>query len=567
MSINDIPLKNEGGATYLNHDEDSPWDNDEVNMDGSDETPSPALSRQASSDEWVENDTGVDEKRSSDAALPPPSKNTEMDAASEHDRIRNPYGSAGAEERSGAPAAEDNEGALLGLNAEEEKTRLQKEAYDAEAMAEMERSRGNPDHPPPRYIDGMHGNMAEARKRWKLTLEHRIDTAAEGLLSEDNPQYVPIRQLFSHFFHGHGRSGSVCLYVRPGKSDFKTLFKSTYVRDNSKPGGESPPSIPSSTVGGDGSSSGGNSGDCNSGDGGNSGGGGDAAGGGSTTAVPQRLVTHDDLVRHFTFMLEALFQHWGPSVERKVGERDTPQMQKMVAVFDFEGFSMSEARSVYGIFKRVVQLLERHYVGRADRIVIVNAPNFRNIAFLVFPLVPKEVKEKIEILGKNYHKRLAEILVPEEIPREYGGTVCEIPVGQWYLERHINHMYGDPTKRWPTQTTFDSATSDDSNGGGGSSSAPPYTIPPAKSQEVPEVNADYPGWGLLRGGARGWGWNGGGGDASGKEGRAQGAAGKNNNARGGSKAAAAKGMKGARGSSSLGPGDGGGGGADSSLSL
>jgi len=145
--------------------------------------------------------------------------------------------------------------------------------------------------------------------------------------------------------------------------------------------------------------------------------------------------------------------------------------------------------------------------------------------------------------------------------------VCEIPVGQWYLERHINHMYGDPTKRWPTQTTFDSATSDDSNGGGGSSSAPPYTIPPAKSQEVPEVNADYPGWGLLRGGARGWGWNGGGGDASGKEGRAQGAAGKNNNARGGSKAAAAKGMKGARGSSSLGPGDGGGGGADSSLSL
>ena len=64
----------------------------------------------------------------------------------------------------------------------------------------------------------------------------------------------------------------------------------------------------------------------------------------------------------------------------------------------------------YGV--QQVQLLERHYVGRADRIVIVNAPNFRNIAFLVFPLVPKEVKEKIEILGKNYHKRLAEILVP-----------------------------------------------------------------------------------------------------------------------------------------------------------
>jgi hypothetical protein len=46
------------------------------------------------------------------------------------------------------------------------------------------------------------------------------------------------RQLFSHFFHGHGRSGSVALYLRPGKSDFQTLFKSTFVRDNTKPGGE-----------------------------------------------------------------------------------------------------------------------------------------------------------------------------------------------------------------------------------------------------------------------------------------------------------------------------------------
>jgi hypothetical protein len=135
-------------------------------------------------------------------------------------------------------------------------------------------------------------------------------------------------------------------------------------------------------------------------------------GGASGQVVPQRLVNHDDMVRHFTFMLEALFQHWGPAMERKVGERDTERMQKMVAVFDLEGFHFSEVRKVFGIFKRIVQLLEQHYVGRADRIVVINAPNFRNIAFLVFPLVPKEVKEKIEILGKNYQKRLAEILVP-----------------------------------------------------------------------------------------------------------------------------------------------------------
>jgi hypothetical protein len=118
------------------------------------------------------------------------------------------------------------------------------------------------------------------------------------------------------------------------------------------------------------------------------------------------------MIRHFVFMLECLFEHWGPRAEKKVGERDTEKMQKMVGIFDLEGFNFREVPRVFNMFKRVVQILEQHYVGRADRIVIINAPNFRNIAFLVFPLVPKEVKEKIEILGRNYHKRLSEILVP-----------------------------------------------------------------------------------------------------------------------------------------------------------
>lgn len=59
-----------------------------------------------------------------------------------------------------------------------------------------------------------------------------------------------------------------------------------------------------------------------------------------------------------------------------------------------------------------MQILEQHYVGRADRIMVINAPNFRNIAYLVYPLVPKEVKAKIEICGRRYHERLRELLVP-----------------------------------------------------------------------------------------------------------------------------------------------------------
>jgi hypothetical protein len=51
-------------------------------------------------------------------------------------------------------------------------------------------------------------------------------------------------------------------------------------------------------------------------------------------------------------------------------------------------------------------------VGRADRIMVINAPNFRNVAYLVYPLVPKEVKAKIEICGRRYQERLRELLVP-----------------------------------------------------------------------------------------------------------------------------------------------------------
>ena len=73
---------------------------------------------------------------------------------------------------------------------------------------------------------------------------------------------------------------------------------------------------------------------------------------------------------------------------------------------------MSQLRSFFGVFKKVMKILEQHYVGRADKIIILNAPNFRNVAYLVFPLIPPQVKAKIEILGRSYQKRLRELLLP-----------------------------------------------------------------------------------------------------------------------------------------------------------
>jgi len=261
-------------------------------------------------------------------------------------------------------------------------------------------SKDDPDHPPPRYIEGMHGDMVEARRRWAGTLKWRRENDIETIRKEENPQYPMIRKHYSHFYHGHGKSGAVVLYIRPGKSDFPQLWKS----------------LVKNTKGG---------------------------------PAKQRLVVPEDLVRHHIFMLEHLFQHWGPTVKGINGERATSEkMQRLVAVFDLDGFSFRSLRSFFGVFKKVVQILEQHYVGRADRIMVVNAPNFRNVAYLVYPLVPKEVKAKIEICGRRFQSRLREILVPEEIPKEYGGD-SKIPLGEWVLEQHINHMYNHPDKQYP----------------------------------------------------------------------------------------------------------------------
>jgi hypothetical protein len=176
-----------------------------------------------------------------------------------------------------------------------------------------------------------------------------------------------------------------------------------------------------------------------------------------TTKEPkERLVEPDDLVRHHVFMLEALFSHWGPAIECKVGEQSTAfKMQRLVAVFDLDRLNFSNLRQFFGVFKKVVKILEQHYVGRADRICIINAPNFRNIAMLVYPLIPREVKAKIKVCGRNYRDQLNEILVPEEMPQEYGGG-SKVPLGEWHLEQQIHAQCAHPQRRWPPLSSLES---------------------------------------------------------------------------------------------------------------
>lgn len=310
---------------------------------------------------------------------------------------------------------------------------------DEIAHQEMLLSQDDPTHPPPRYIEGMHGDMPEATRRWANTLKWRKENNIDDVAKEPNPQYPLIRKHYSHFFHGHAKTGSVVLYIRPGKSNFPLLWKELV--ENTKGG-----------------------------------------------AAKQRLIVPDDLVRHHIFMLEALFQHWGPVVKGRTGERPTSvEMQRLVAVFDLEGFSFRSLRSFFGVFKKVVQILEQHFVGRADRIMVINAPNFRNVAYLVYPLVPKEVKAKIEICGKRFQSRLRELLVPEEIPKEYGGD-SEVPVGEFILEKHINAMYNHPDRQYPPHVPFTGEILDEAGSSKIPSDDPP--VEPGANTPDPDPESD-----------------------------------------------------------------------------
>ena len=309
---------------------------------------------------------------------------------------------------------------------------------DEEMMAALRKHQecqSHPDCPPPRYVEGMHGDLAEAKRRWASTLAWQKSYVLNGLLTEPNPQYAPIRQHFSHFFHGHGKSGSVVLYLRPGYSDFQQLWKTPCSGGSAT--SESPndsTNLPSSTASSTQSPSKRANGKADR----------------RAQEPTERLVKPDDLVRHHVFMLEALFTHWGTAVECKVGEQNTAfKMQRLVAVFDLDRLNFKNLRQFFGVFKKVVQILEQHYVGRADRICVINAPNFRNIAMLVYPLIPREVKAKIKVCGRNYQDQLKDILVAEEMPKEYGGT-SEVPMGQWPLEQLINAQCAHPQRQWPS---------------------------------------------------------------------------------------------------------------------
>lgn len=126
----------------------------------------------------------------------------------------------------------------------------------------------------------------------------------------------------------------------------------------------------------------------------------------------------------------------------------TFETAKMTAIFDLNNFGFRDFFRIVGVFRRIVGFLEAHYVGRCDKIVILNAPSFKTIAKAVFPMLPVEIREKIQVSGKNYQEELREILV------EVSSLVLLLFRNPLSIQSEMPSFYGGDDTRPPEEHPF-----------------------------------------------------------------------------------------------------------------
>lgn len=84
-----------------------------------------------------------------------------------------------------------------------------------------------------------------------------------------------------------------------------------------------------------------------------------------------------------------------------------------------------------------MKVMQAHYPERTDRLFIVNAPRwFTTFWRVISPMVDPNTKQKIRILGDNFHEELFKYVAPENVPGEFGGN-DPTPLGQSPEERQM----------------------------------------------------------------------------------------------------------------------------------
>eukprot|EP00903_Cladosiphon_okamuranus_P008970 g8582.t1 len=93
----------------------------------------------------------------------------------------------------------------------------------AEASAHDDGEGGESISIPGRYLRGCAGDVVEAERRWRLTLEWRAAERIDEVLREPQPHFEVIKRHYPHFIHRRARNGCPVWIELPGRIDLPAI--------------------------------------------------------------------------------------------------------------------------------------------------------------------------------------------------------------------------------------------------------------------------------------------------------------------------------------------------------
>ena len=127
-------------------------------------------------------------------------------------------------------------------------------------------------------------------------------------------------------------------------------------------------------------------------------------------------------------------------------EAETGVMSGVVYVLDLEGLEMSTdlMSAVTGPYRILWSRIGDNYVEWIRKFFIINAPTFLSTLFSALsPFMPEGTLEKLIVCDENWRETLAEHIVAETLPEEWGGTGAEVRIAT-SIGRVPESMYWHP---------------------------------------------------------------------------------------------------------------------------
>lgn len=227
---------------------------------------------------------------------------------------------------------------------------------------------------PDRFLHAEGGNRERAVARWRQTLEWRRQHNVDTILEMPHPKFRTIKAHWPHFYHKRTKQGHPVYIERLGGID-----------------------IP---------------------------------------AMEREGVSMEDLLRHYVYITEYLWEELAPAPDAKG-----------FTILDCKGVNLRDARGpAMNFIRKATAFQSSHYPERMYRMFLINTPSWFSLVWsVVQTFVDKNTKAKIHIYsGDDYKAKLLEYIDADSLPAEYGGRCrCSAGAGggpgrcQWDSEEEL----------------------------------------------------------------------------------------------------------------------------------